>query len=212
MRNLLAALVLVMLVPTSASADAYRVSYNPYGNIDWPTILYCQSQHHDHVSSAGRVMRYDLAGYDAVTFMTYSGLYRPSTPIEWAALGSPAIDPGQPVGWVESRRWPPEDHGAPLLEDLSNIRLYIPGAEEVGLLPDGHNSYHIHSAFLTTYIEGQGSDACGVQGNPVAQNNSGLAGDQIYSSNQEMIDLIRFHGGHATLNHAINLTALPDGL
>lgn len=188
---------------TIVSAENYEVSYNPYANVNWGPVLRCQSQHHDHVYSTSSVHRYDAAGYDAVTFMTYSGNHVPSTQAQWDAMGNPVPDPGQPSGWVGFRRWPPVSNGAPDPATLANISFYIPGAEEPGLLPDGSHTLHVHSAFLTTYIEGFGCSSCGIGGIGVALNNSSLPASQRYSSSQELIDLINLHGGHATLNHPI---------
>ncbi|MFV2045629.1 MAG: hypothetical protein ACC700_20650, partial [Anaerolineales bacterium] len=199
------ALIAVVVGPVCAGPVV--VTYNPYAGVNWSTVLRCQSQHHDHIKLASWVLDYDAAGYDAVTFMTYSGYNKPSTLLEWQALGSPNMDPGQPKGWVEYRRWPPTDHGAPSPATLTNIKFYIPGAEEIGLLPDGGRSLHIHSAFLETYIEGAGCNSCGVGGIPVARNNftptnpAGLPDYQRYTNTQELIDRINFYGGHATLNH-----------
>lgn len=199
-------------IVTIVAGETYEVSYNPYGNVNWATVLRCQSQHHDHVFQVSSVHRYDAAGYNAVTFMTYSGNYVPSTQAQWDAMGNAVPDPGQPSGWVGFRRWPPESNGAPDPSTLVNISFYIPGAEEPGLLPDGSHTLHMHSTFLATYIEGVGCTSCGIGGIGVALNNSSLPASQRYSSNQELIDLINLHGGHATLNHPIgpqsNYTAL----
>lgn len=146
------------------------------------------------------------AGCDAVTFMTYSGDDVPSTQEQWRALGSPKMDPGQPVGWVEYRRWRPQAHGAPDPTTLTNIEFCIPGAEEVGLFPNGLWNSHGHSAFLEAYIEGAGCDSCGVGGIPVARNNStptnpnGLPEDGRDADDQQLIDRVNLHGGHATPN------------
>ena len=165
-RSVRCALGILTCVAVSAggarvAAETYIVENDPYADVKWSTVHRCLAQHHDHVQDGADVWAYDAAGYDAITFMTYGGYYRPSTPEE---LGGavPEIDPGQPVGWVDYRRWPPDQHGAPSPDELTNIDFFIPGAEEVGLLIEGGYSQHFHSAFLETYIESFGCVSCGV--------------------------------------------------
>ncbi len=198
-RCLLASATLLLLSRPALAAD-YSVSYNPYGSVDWGTTLRCQSQHHDHAYLPDRIVALDAAGYCAVTFMNYSGKYRPSSQAELDALGNPNPDPGQPVGWGPPRRWPPTSYGAPALP-LTNLKLYLPGAEEDGLYVNGSGGKHVQSMFLTTYIEGSGCPTCGIGGIPVATNVNGLPASQIHSNSQELIDRVVENGGHATLNH-----------
>ena len=198
-RCLLASAMLFLLSRPASAAD-YSVSYNPYAAVVWGTTLRCQSQHHDHAYSADRILALDAAGYCAVTYMTYSGKFRPSTQAELDALGNPNPDPGKPVGWGPPRRWPPPSYGAPELP-LTNLRFYLPGAEEDGLYANGSGNIHIQSTFLTTYIEGSGCLTCGIGGRPVATNLNGLPASQVHANSQELIDRIVENGGHATLNH-----------
>ena len=193
----------MLLLPRPSAGADYTVSYNPYANVDWATTLRCQSQHHDHVDSAAKVAAMDAAGYCAIMFMSYSGYYRPSTSAEWNAAGRPLPDPGVCVGWCGQRRWPPTSFGAPALP-LANLRFYLPGAEEVALLANGLPSAHLTSPFLTTYVEGAGCPGCGPGGIPTARHSGTLPIDQIWSSDQQGIDQIVWHGGHATLNHWVN--------
>ena len=91
------------------------MSYNPYVGVDWPNTLRCQSEHHDHAYDTSRITALSNAGYCALTFMHYSGDYRPTPYAAWQELGKPNPDPGVPTGWGGYRRWPPEDFGAPAL-------------------------------------------------------------------------------------------------
>jgi len=190
----------IALFGIQASGASYSVSYDPYARVDWSTTLRCQSQHHDHVTMASRVQAMDAAGYCAIMFLNYSGLYRASSAAEWLAVGSPNPDPGVCVGWCRTRRWPPTAHGAPALP-LTNLRFYIPGAEEIALLSNGRTSNHMTSVFLTEYIEGVGCEACGQAGVGVARNPFGISPSRLWGTDQEGIDRIVAGGGHATLNH-----------
>ncbi len=201
MRARALALALIFIAPSGGTFAAdYSVSYNPYAAIHWGTTLRCQSQHHDHAATYDRVASYETAGYCAGAFSTYSGAFRPSTLSEWTAAGSPNPDPGKPLGSGPPRRWPPEEFGAPTLP-WTNLKFYIPAAEDVGLYANGFLGAHVQSLFLTTYIEGEGCLACGIGGIPVARNTSGLPASQIHSNTQELMDRIVENGGHATLNH-----------
>lgn len=161
---------------------AYIVTYNPYGDVDWNTTLRAQVQHHDHINSTAKIAAYDAANYDAVIFMTYSGAYR----------GSTESPPCSAVGWVDFRRWPVEYFVN--IPPLTNIKFFIPGAEDLGLLSNDTRTIHTLSPFLTEYIEGVGS--------PLCPNTLSLLGPEFtYDSNQELIDTIWQNGGEATLNH-----------
>ena len=52
----------VAIASAAASAADYSVSYDPYAGVDWGTTLRCQSQHHDHAESYGRITALDDAG------------------------------------------------------------------------------------------------------------------------------------------------------
>lgn len=197
--GLVCAALLAVASPGAGAAD-YSVAYNPYGGVDWATTLRCQSQHHDHAESYGRITALDAAGYCAVTFMTYSGRFRPSNLSEWNAAGNPNPDPGKPVDFGPPRRWPPEDFGAPQLP-LTNLKFYLPGAEEIGLYATGSYGQHVQSTFLTTYIEGAGCLTCGIGGIPVVGNTPAMPPSQVHASSQELIDRVVENGGHATINH-----------
>lgn len=202
----------VALVLFAAPADAGRlhIAYNPYGQVDWSTTLRCQSQHHDHLKTGGAVSKHDDAGYCAITWMDYGGACVASTGAEWDALGRPDPDPGQPYGFYGYRRWKPTDHGAPALPGAyTNMKLYIPGAEEVGLTDDG--SVHVYSLGLIEYIDGSGCTNCAptdIIGCPGCTANSvsscGTVADtgHTYSTRQELIDLISTLGGSPIIAHS----------
>jgi len=145
------------------------------------------AQLHDHVKNVSRIAPYDTAGYCAITWMDYAGYWVTSD--------------NSRNGFDWPRQWPAEDHGATDPSLLTNIDFYIPGAEELGVVSsiDGVTD-HIHSTFLTEFIEGDGCATCGNGGVPLAPI-SQVAADHLYSSTQDMIDLINSLGGVAILNH-----------
>ena len=194
-----------------ASGARYSVSYNPYATVDWGTTLRCQSEHHDHAYDPGKITALSNAGYCAITFMTYSGDYRPTPYAAWVAAGSPNPDPGVPTGWVGFRRWPPELFGAPALP-LNSLRFYLPGAEEVGLVGGApgapYHTSHMLALGLTDYIEGVGCDSCGHEGSAVRNDNPlGLPDTHRYSSNQDFVEKAIALGTIPVLTHP---TGPPD--
>ncbi len=195
----------LVLASARVSAEGYSVSYNPYGSVAWETTLRCQSQHHDHASTASRITALSEAGYCAVTYMTYSGAYQAQTAAAWVSAGMPDPDPGVPLGWGEYRRWPPEEHGAPALP-LNSLLFYLPGAEESGLRPDGGHTNHMHSLGLTQYLEGVGCGSCGHLRSAVRNHNPlGLPEAQRYATDSELVAKATALGAIMTLNH-------PNGL
>jgi hypothetical protein len=188
-----------------ASAAAYNVTYNPYGAVEWETTLRCQSEHHDHAANTSKINALANAGYCAITFMTYSGDYRPTPYEQWVDDGRPNPDPGVPTGWGGFRRWPPEDHGAPALP-LGSLQFYLPGAEELGLV-GGTTGAQVHTTHmlalgLTEYIEGVGCDACGNDGGAVHNDNPfALPETHRYSSNQDYVSKVIALGAIPVLTH-----------
>lgn len=120
-----------------------RIYHNPYREVDWTSDFRLKAQHHDHLVAdlPGRLQAYDVAGYDAVSLMDYSGAPR----LAYA---------------LKNRLWTPEMVVPPdVLASMRNVTVFLPNAEEVGL-PDGHYT----SAFLTRYIEHwEGSSSTGKQ-------------------------------------------------
>ena len=205
-RPLRAALAAALLGSSSAaSAAGYSVVYNPYADVDWASTLRCQSEHHDHAYDAPKITALSNAGYCAVTFMTYSGDYRPQPPATWIANGSPNPDPGVATGWGEYRRWPPESYGAPALP-LNSLRFYLPGAEEVGLV-GGTPGHQVHTAHmlalgLSEYIEGVGCDSCGNDGSAVHNDNPfALPESHRYSSESDFVAKVVALGAIPVLAH-----------
>jgi hypothetical protein len=144
-----------------------RIYSSPYSDVDWVNDFRLKSQLHDHLGvSPTRIRAYDAAGYDAVGLMDYSG----NTTLSYA---------------LTTRLWPPESVlPASLLSSLSNIKVFIPNAEEVGDVRQ-----HATSPFLTTYIEGW---------TPA----SGAAKQSWqYASMEEMFQLVRQGGGLPCLAH-----------
>ncbi len=194
-----------------ATAAAYSVTNDPYGTVDWDTTLRCQSEHHDHASNATKVVALSNAGYCAITFMTYSGDYRPTSYLLWNAAGKPNPEPGVPTGWGGYRRWPPEQYGAPALP-LNSLRFYLPGAEEVGLMGGTEgaqwHSLHMFSLGLTEYIEGVGCSSCGNEGSAVHNNNPfNLPPTHRYASNSDLVAKTIALGAIPVLAHP---TGPPD--
>jgi len=92
------------------------------------------SQHHDHLDTiASRYYSYDQAGYEVVVTMGYSGVasldytwnQRITFPAQASSKASLSI--------------------APEINNYTNLKLFIPGMEEVGY-------EHLTSPFLNTYI------------------------------------------------------------
>ena len=183
--------LLALLFPLNAFADAFVVSNNPYRNVAWGSTLRCMAQLHDHIKSVDRIAPYDDAGYCAITWMDYSGYYL-------------ATD-GTRNGWGDGdegiKPWPATDYGATDPSLLTSVEFYIPGSEELGTTSTQFQSDHIHSTFLTEYIEGAGCDSCGSGGTPLPPLPIGIASSQLYDSTEEMIDLINSKGGFAIVNH-----------
>ncbi len=166
-------LLFTFINPRSIS---YRVSYNPYEGVDWGGGLSCLTQFHDHVTGPRLfeqfLGQYDAAGYQAVSVLHYSGV--PSHPDSW-----------------RKRYWPVSSfiasvsNDAELLSRFKNLRILVPGAEEVGY-------HHILSPFMTDYIEKW-------EGNDISQKQP-----FHYESSQTCIDRIRERGGLAILAHPWN--------
>jgi len=187
-----------------AAINNSRVTYDPYGLVNWATterILWQTHDHEDGQTGSDFVTPNDTAGYEAFTFSHYSGGYVAAT--------------GSCLGWCSTRRWPADSNGvddAPLISTLTNIEYYVPGAEEVGLLESGSVIQHLFSPFLTTYIEGEGCSTCGGGGSPVGQNPDGIPANQIYDSTQAAIDMIAAFGGIPVLNHPTSSFATYSSL
>lgn len=149
------------------------LEYNPYAKVDWKKARRCLAQHHDHVYVVEKKYRaYDQAGYGAVTVLHYSGVK--SKKYTW-----------------QKRHWPLSDYlegfasDEAFLASCKNLKLLLPGAEEVG----GH---HMTSPFLKTYI---------AKWEPKEYDQRE---EWHYASTQECIDLIRKHGGLPLIAHPWN--------
>ena len=212
-RPLRAALAAVLLgLSTGASAAGYSVVYNPYASVNWGTTLRCQSQHHDHAYDAAKITALSNAGYCAVTYMTYSGDYKPTPVDAWIAAGFPNPDPGVPTGWGGYRRWPAEAYGAPALP-LNSLQFYLPGAEDIGLRADGGHTNHMFALGLTTYMEGVGCTSCGHLQSAVHNNNPfGLPEGQIFATDSEFVAKATALSAIVTLNHPAGAPATFDGI
>lgn len=181
--------LILCLLSSPVWASTYEVSNNPYRDVNWSTDTACLSQLHDHVNSVGRVATYDDVFYCAVTAMDYAGAWDVDNVL---------------LGWGYPRRWPPTDFGFTDPSLLTNIKFYIPGAEEAGWENDvGGQTSHFHSPFMTQYIESFACSGCGPGGIDVpTPENAAPIGDEFrYFSDQELIDLINSLGGLAILNH-----------
>ena len=144
-----------------------RIYSSPYAAVDWTADFRLRAQLHDHQgTTTGRIAAYDAAGYDVITLSDYSG------------------NRTLPYAWT-SRHWPAEAWLTPtFLASLRNIKILLPGAEEVGF-PENH----ITSSFLDTYIERWTAD----MGSTKQANQ--------YESLQEMISLIQSRGGIPCIAH-----------
>lgn len=152
---------------SSAAARDLIIYRNPYGGVDWSSDHRLKAQHHDHVARAPwihLIPAYDAAGYDVLSLMDYSG--RPSL---WYPL--------------RERPWPPERWiSQPMLAGITNIKLFIPSAEEIGF-----DDYHVISTFLTHYIE------VAPVGTPPSTGQ--------YSTRSELLGLVQSSGGLPCLAH-----------
>jgi hypothetical protein len=112
-------------------AAPLRVYRNPYRDVAWSLALRLKAQHHDHVGfSETKIRAYDAAGYNVVVLLDYSG--------------NPLVPQA-----IRRRLWPAQS----VLSDafvatLANVRLFVPGAEEVG-----DEIMHVTSPFMTKYIQ-----------------------------------------------------------
>lgn len=124
-----ATVVVRALVGRPGRPVGVRVYSSPYAGVNWPTDHRLKVQLHDHLgTSVTRLRAYDLAGYDVVSAMDYSGVRA----LPYAQRSVP---------------WPVQDFlPASLLTTLVNIKFFIPNAEQVGYA-------HLVSPFLSTYIE-----------------------------------------------------------
>lgn len=114
--------------PVAVRIAPVRVVRNPYADVDFEHDLRLMSQFHEHVRDKPELIgALDVAGYNAVGLMHYSGVA------------------SKDYTWKE-RHWPPEAFLPPeFLSSMRSIQLLFPNAEEVGF-------DHITSPFLTTYI------------------------------------------------------------
>ena len=120
--------------PTGEDKTAYRVTYNPYEDVVWGKWSMVLSQHHDHLDTiANRYHSYDKAGYEAVVTMDYSG------------VASLAYTWEQRITFPSKANKNPSLTNAPEANNYVNLKLFIPGMEEVGYEP-------LTSPFLKTYI------------------------------------------------------------
>lgn len=165
----LACLLLTSLLAGSCSEDMIytdlRIYSSPYGSIDWNAVQRLKAQHHDHIPvGSDRILSYDDEGYDVLSLMDYSG--------------NASLDHA-----MRQRMWPPRQWvPAWMLSSLTNLKFFIPNAEEVGHLQHGT------SPFLMTYIEGVSSTP-------------GSRQAWQYTSVPEMFEVIRANGGFPCLAH-----------
>jgi hypothetical protein len=142
-----------------------RVYRSPYAAVNWKRDQTVLAQHHDHFGTNAKMLQdYDAAGYNVVTFMDYSGV---------ASL---------PYAWTE-RHWPVENWlPNKALSGLRNVKLLVPGGEEVGYR-------HITSSFMAQFIA-QWEPAYYPSRQP-----------WHYASDQESINLINRYGGAPIIAH-----------
>lgn len=163
---------LPLSAPLSSVERTYVVDYDPYADVDWKLWYRALAQHHDHMGRLllDRIRAYDEAGYNVIV------------PLDYAGRGS-----GWPT-YCNHRLWPVYkylrgfDSDEQVLATLNNIKLFVPGMEEIGC-------DHIASAFLTTYIE-----LWEPEHYPTKQ-------IWQYETTQECIDLINQCGGLAIIAH-----------
>jgi len=145
---------------------ALRIYRSPYADVSWSQALRLKAQHHDHVGfSETKIRSYDAAGYNVLVLLDYSG------------------NPLLPQA-IRRRLWP----ARAVLSDsfvasLGNVRLFLPGAEEVG-----DENLHVTSPFLTKYIQ---------RWDPA----QGPRKSDEYETPTEMRDLIHANDGMAILAH-----------
>ena len=145
---------------------ALRVYRSPYADVAWSAALRLKAQHHDHVGfNETKIRAYDAAGYNVLVLLDYSG------------------NPLMPQA-VKRRLWPLKS----VLSDsfvttMRNIRLFVPGAEEIG-----DEIMHVTSPFLTTYIQ---------RWDPA----QGPRKPDEYETTTELRDLITANDGVAILAH-----------
>lgn len=152
-----------------------RVYHDPYRDVDWDNDYRLKAQHHDHPTDPPEttdlavqevILAYDAAGYDVISIMHYSGV---------ASLD---------YAWKE-KRWPSEDWlSQPFLNNLQNVKFFIPNAEE-----SGFGNLHVTSPFLSTYIA-KWQPNYYIERQP-----------WHYSTKQELIDLINSYGGMVFIAH-----------
>jgi hypothetical protein len=163
---------LPLSAPLSSVERTYVVNYDPYADVDWNHWYRALAQHHDHMGRLllDRIRAYDEAGYNVIV------------PLDYAGKGS-----GWPT-YCNHRLWPVYkylrgfDSDEQVLAALNNIKLFVPGMEEIGC-------HHVTSPFLTTYIELWEPEHC-----PTKQ-------PWQYETTQECIDLINQYGGLAIIAH-----------
>jgi hypothetical protein len=113
--------------------DKYKITYNPYTDVDWQNDHRCLSQHHDHIlTSELRIKAYDEAGYCAVPLFNYSGLKNHKT--SWTE-----------VKWPLSKYLNNYETDSEFLETTKNLKILFRSVEEVSTM-------HIVSVFLLYYI------------------------------------------------------------
>jgi hypothetical protein len=163
---------LPLSLPHPSVERAYVVDYDPYAGVDWNLWHRALAQHHDHMGRLllDRIKAYDDAGYNVIV------------PLDYAGKSS-----GWPT-YCNYRLWPVHrflrgfDSDEQVLATLDNIKLFVPGMEEIGC-------HHVTSPFLTTYIELWEPERC-----PTKLPNQ-------YETTQECIDLINQFGGLAIIAH-----------
>jgi len=163
---------LPLSVPPSSVERTYVVSYDPYADVAWSLWHRALAQHHDHMGRLllDRIRAYDEAGYNVIVPLDYAG----------KSSGLPT--------YCNYRLWPVHkflrgfDSDEQVLAALNNIKLFVPGMEEIGC-------HHVTSPFLTTYIELWEPERC-----PTKQ-------PWQYETTQECIDLINKYGGLAIIAH-----------
>lgn len=146
-------------------ASELRVFRDPYAGVDWINDVPLLTQLHDHVGvSPSRIRAYDSTGYGALSLLDYSGV--PYLP------------------YAQRRRlWPPEELlPAGFLDSLTNLRVLLPGGEEVGF-------DHVVSVDLVTFIEAREASSLGPRS------------PSQYSDTQQALDVIRSGNGLAFMAH-----------
>lgn len=170
------AVVAVVAAPVAAApsqsttapqpAAALRVYRSPYADVAWQLVLRLKAQHHDHVGfSETKIRAYDVAGYNVLVLLDYSG-----NPLMPQAL--------------RRRLWPSQSVlSDAFVSTLANVRLFVPGAEEVG-----DEILHVTSPFLSKYIQ---------RWDPA----QGPRKSDEYETTTELRELIAENGGVPILAH-----------